>query len=136
MLDPQRLDRCLALFPPNIRIAVELRHDSWWTPEVEALLTRRGAALCWADVKSRPRTPLWKTASWGYLRMHQGAGQPWPRYGDQALRRWGDRLSRTWPDQADVYVYFNNDPGGAAVRDAARLARVVEGQGRTVPLPS
>ncbi|MBX6769225.1 MAG: DUF72 domain-containing protein, partial [Actinomadura rubrobrunea] len=30
----------------------------------------------------------------------------------------------TWAPDADVYVYFNNDPGGAAVRNALRFAEL------------
>jgi uncharacterized protein YecE (DUF72 family) len=67
-------------------------------------------------------TPRWRTAGWGYLRLHEGAAAPWPEYGDQALRSWARRIGDTWPDDEDVYVYFNNDPGGAAVRNAIRFA--------------
>jgi uncharacterized protein YecE (DUF72 family) len=130
--DPDALDRCLGCFPPGVRVAVEPRHDSWWTDEVRAVLTARGAALCWADRGSRPVTPLWRTAPWGYLRFHEGLAQPWPRYGTQALAHWAERIAETWPDQAEVHAYFNNDPGGAAVLDAAAFARSVARLGRTV----
>jgi uncharacterized protein YecE (DUF72 family) len=129
--DPERLDACLALFPGYVRVAVEFRHDSWWNDDVRDLLAEHGAALCWADVRGRPRNPLWRTASWGYLRMHQGGAKPWPHYGDQAMRSWTRRLAETWPDGCDVYVYFNNDPGGAAVRNAARFADLTRTIGRT-----
>ncbi|GAB3765256.1 DUF72 domain-containing protein [Microlunatus parietis] len=129
--DPERLDRCLALFPAGVRVAVEPRHDSWWTPDLRAVLTDRGAALCWADVRGRLRAPLWRTADWGYLRLHQGAAAPWPSYGDRALRSWAGRLADAWPDDADVFTYFNNDPGGAALRDAVRFAGKVRRLGRT-----
>jgi uncharacterized protein YecE (DUF72 family) len=117
--EPDRLDRCLRAFPPDVRVAVEPRHDSWWTDEVRDLLTERGAALCWADRRGRPVTPLWRTASWGYARLHEGAAHPWPEYGDRALRSWAHRVTEPWDD---AYVYFNNDPGGAAVRNATRFA--------------
>jgi uncharacterized protein YecE (DUF72 family) len=118
--DPELLDHCLACFPPSVRVAVEPRHDSWWTDEVRAVLTGRRAALCWADRGSRPVTPLWRTADWGYLRFHEGRARPWPRYGQAALRAWAARIAAAWPEEPDpdVYVYFNNDPGGAAVADA------------------
>ena len=96
----------------------------WWTEEVRELLARHRAALCWADRLGRPLAPLWRTADWGYLRLHEGGregaetARPWPRYGEQALRSWVRRLAETWPDDADVFAYFNNDQGGAAVRDA------------------
>lgn len=125
--ETERLDRCLRAFPKNVRVAVEPRHDSWWTGEVRDLLTERGAALCWADRLGRPLTPLWQTTSWGYLRFHEGAATPWPSYGDQALRSWIRRIGETWGD--DVYVYFNNDPGGAAVRDAIRFGELARAAG-------
>ncbi|NED97373.1 DUF72 domain-containing protein [Phytoactinopolyspora alkaliphila] len=128
--DPARLDACLALFPDHVRVAVEFRHDSWWTDDVRAILTAHGAALCWADVRGRPRSPLWRTAAWAYLRMHQGMACPRPHYGDQAMRTWVRRLCGTWPENADVYVYFNNDPGGAAVRNAVRFAELTRAHGR------
>ncbi|WP_395110742.1 DUF72 domain-containing protein [Actinomadura sp. SCN-SB] len=120
--DPGVLSDCLAQFPREVRVAVEPRHVSWWTDETRAVLERHGAALCWADRLGRPQNPLWRTADWGYLRFHEGAARPWPNYGDQALRTWARRLADTWDaDENDAYVYFNNDPGGAAVRNALRF---------------
>ncbi|MEU5769225.1 DUF72 domain-containing protein [Streptomyces asoensis] len=127
--DAGLLDACLSCFPPGTRVAVEPRHDSWWTPGVRQVLESRGAALCWADARSRPVTPLWRTADWGYVRFHQGRAHPWPHYGRRALETWLDRIATTWPHDAEVYAYFNNDPGGAAVRDAAVFARTARRAG-------
>ncbi|GGX90903.1 DUF72 domain-containing protein [Streptomyces minutiscleroticus] len=130
--DPGLLDRCLACFPAGTRVAVEPRHDSWWTPAVRTVLEDRGAALCWADAGSRPVTPLWRTADWGYLRLHSGRARPWPHYGRQALKGWARRLTQTWAGTEDVFAYLNNDPGGAAVRDAVVLARAARAAGAAV----
>jgi len=35
--------------------------------------------LCWADRGGSALGPLWRTADWGYLRFHEGDGDPWPR---------------------------------------------------------
>ncbi|WP_340560380.1 DUF72 domain-containing protein [Streptomyces sp. GSL17-111] len=121
--DAALLDTCLAAFPPTVRVAVEPRHPTWWTPEIRDVLTAHRAALCWADRASHPATPLWRTTDWGYLRLHAGRARPWPRYGPQALRTWAARIADTWPPDADVHVYFNNDPGGAAVLDATLFTR-------------
>ncbi|KIF07136.1 histidine kinase, partial [Streptomyces sp. RSD-27] len=114
--DPASLDACLDCFPRGVRVAVEPRHPSWWEAQtaLRAVLERHGSALCWADRWSRPVTPLWRTASWGYVRLHAGAASPLPRYGRRALDSWARRVADAWPDRADVYVYFNNDTGGAA----------------------
>ncbi|MGW7489602.1 DUF72 domain-containing protein [Streptomyces sp. NPDC054786] len=130
--DAGLLDTCLGCFPAGTRVAVEPRHTSWWTTEIRAVLERRSAALCWADRGSRPVTPLWRTADWGYLRCHGGRAEPEPRYGRQALTTWARRIADTWPDRADVYTYFNNDVGGAAVLDAVHFARAVSAAGRSV----
>jgi uncharacterized protein YecE (DUF72 family) len=127
--DAGLLDACLACFPARVRVAVEPRHDSWWTSEIADVLTARGAALCWADVRARPVTPLWRTTDWGYVRFHQGRTTDWPRYGRRSLSTWVTRISTAWPADADVYAYFNNDPNAAAVHDAitfAGLARAAD----------
>jgi uncharacterized protein YecE (DUF72 family) len=132
--DAGALDECLGEFSrfPGVRVAVEFRHESWWADDIRELLTRRNAALCWADRLGRPITALWRTADWGYLRLHEGRARPWPRYGRQALRSWVQRIGTTWPAAADVFVYFNNDQGGAAVGDAAAFAALARAAGRPV----
>ena len=52
------------------------------------VLTRRGAALVWADRGEQALDPLWATANWGYLRLHRG-GSSWSYFdgGAEALGR-------------------------------------------------
>lgn len=126
--DLDRLDETLACFPPAVRVAVEMRHRSWFTDETRALLTARSAACCLADSPAL-RTPLWVTADWGYVRFHQGRAFPSPCYGRAALGSWAARIAELWPAGADVYAYFNNDPLGCAPRDAVRFASAAEKAG-------
>ncbi|HYN96990.1 MAG TPA: DUF72 domain-containing protein [Pilimelia sp.] len=127
--DAAALDATLALFPPHVRVAVEPRHPSWWTGEVRAVLERRRAALCWADRDSRPVAPLWRTTDFGYLRLHTGRAKPWPRYGRGALGSWLDRIAAEYADGAPASVFFNNDPGGAAIIDADAMATMARRRG-------
>src|ERR1700735_2511751 len=91
--EPALLDACLKEFRAarlpghhgRLRIAVEPRHASWCTGEVRQILAAHDAALCWADRLGRPVTPLWRTASWGFLRFHEGTADPWPRHRPPAL---------------------------------------------------
>jgi uncharacterized protein YecE (DUF72 family) len=135
--DAALLEACLAAFgncdlADTVRVAVEPRHPSWWSEEIRQVLTEHGAALCWADRRGRPVTPLWRTADWGYLRLHEGAAAPWPRYGARALRSWVNRVASGWPGESPVHVYFNNDQRGAAVADAAAFAGQARQAGRQV----
>jgi uncharacterized protein YecE (DUF72 family) len=130
--EPDRLDACLRAFPAAARVAVECRHDTWWSDDVRRVLERRGAALCWADRGGRPLTPLWDTAGWGYVRLHDGTASPRPAYGRTALGTWLDRIAGTWrldPGGADAHLYFNNDHGGAAVRNARTVVRMAARRG-------
>jgi uncharacterized protein YecE (DUF72 family) len=115
-----------------LRIAVEMRHESCWTDEMRQVLTDREATLVWADRGGSPIAPLWRTADWGYLRLHEGSAQPWPRYRRTELTAWEKRLSAKWAAGQDVYVYFNNDPGGAAIYDAVAFAAIAREAGHTV----
>ena len=135
--DPRALDECLVEFARfqvagrPVRVAVEVRHPSWHSDGVREVLTRHGAAVCWADRLGHPVTPLWRTAGWGYLRLHEGADGF--RYAPRTLGEWAQRLVSTWPGQDDdVFVYFNNDPGGAALYDAAAFASLLRQSGQPV----
>lgn len=119
-IDLDRLDATLREFPPGWRVTVELRHRSWFVEETRALLAAHGAALCLADRGSRWISPRWRTADWGYVRFHEGAGI-WPCYGRTALESRATTLAALYPD-GDVFVFFNNDPRACALRDARWFA--------------
>ena len=138
--DADALNECLAQFsaqfasltssaPQQLRVCVEFRHESWLTQEIRDILTAHDAAWCWSDRRAKPLGPLWRTAPFGYIRFHEGAAQPWPRYGQQALRSWLDRIADCFPPSADVFAYFNNDQRAAAPADAAALIHLAEKAG-------
>jgi uncharacterized protein YecE (DUF72 family) len=119
--DPALLGETLALFAKRawrVRVVVEPRHDSWFTDQTRSVLAHHNAALCWVDRLGRPVTPLWRTADFGYLRMHEGRASPRPRYGHRALATWRRRLGEAFAEGEEVFVYFNNDHAAAAVFDA------------------
>jgi uncharacterized protein YecE (DUF72 family) len=104
---------------PGQRYAFEFRHRSWLAPEVYDLLQQHNAALClpvgW-DIPLEVR----QTADWTYIRFHGAAGGA-IGFSDEELTTWAGRV-RSFLDQGvDVFAYFNNDPEGHAVHDAARL---------------
>ena len=55
-----------------------------------------------------------------YVRFH-GTQKYSGSYSDGALDEWADWLAERHRDGRPVYVYFNNDTGGHAPRDAVRL---------------
>lgn len=124
----------------ELRYAVEIRHDSFRTPQFIDLLRRHRIALCVADTAG-----LWPylediTVDFVYLRLHGEQEIYASGYTDNALDRWAARL-RLWGSgkepadgphaspkpaikrrQRDVYVYFDNDIKVHAPFDALHLA--------------
>jgi uncharacterized protein YecE (DUF72 family) len=126
--DVKALDEVLRQFPASVKVTVEFRHESWFVDETYALLRDRDVALCLAD-SPRRRTPVIRTAGWGYIRFHEGRATPHPCYGRTALATWATRLADLWDPADDVYAYFNNDGRACAVRDAAVFARAADKAG-------
>lgn len=127
---PDRLERTLQEFARrgDFRIAVELRDETWFNDEIKAILERHEAALVLADTPRR-KQPFWRTAGWGFVRFHEGTSSPRPCYSEAALRRWSGRLAEIYKPAEDVFVYFNNDSRGCAIRDAAVFAGLLEEAG-------
>ncbi len=123
-VDVDRLAQTLQCFPTSVRVAVEPRHETWWTPEVRRVLEERNAALTWSDRLGSPVAPMWRTADWGYVRLHEGRAAFPPDYGKAVLRKWLRRIDETYGGD-ETFVYFNNDPGAAAVRNAVAMQEML-----------
>jgi uncharacterized protein YecE (DUF72 family) len=124
--DDARLDYFLGRLPPWLRTAVELRHPSWVDEAVFGLLERHGAAYCVMSGAGLPCV-LRATAPFVYVRLHGPdhsslyAGS----YSDADLGWWADRVREWESGGRDVYLYFNNDGGGNAVRNALTLRHLL-----------
>ena len=126
--DDARLDYLLARLPPWMRVAVEFRHPSWHDPTVFAMLERHAVAYCVMSGADLPCI-LRATAPFVYVRMHGPdhrhlyAGS----YSEDDLRWWSDRVDEWDRAGQDVFVYFNNDGDGHAVRNAQSLLHLQAG---------
>lgn len=103
--DVERLRTFLATLPADRRFTIEFRHESWFGDDVLELLRERDVALC---VTEQPEfaSPVFATASWGYLRLHCFD------YDESALARWAQTV-RAQPWQ-EAHVYFKHDEGSGS----------------------
>jgi uncharacterized protein YecE (DUF72 family) len=135
-LDLDRLERFLRALARQrargpVRAVLEVRHASWLEPRALDRLRESDVALCLTDWRATPVAgPL--TASFVYVRRHGPLHRYRGRYPDATLD--ADATSiRGWQREGrDVYVYFNNDVGGHAVRDAIRLLARLPGASAAV----
>lgn len=123
-VDVDRLDTFLAALPGGPGHAVEFRHRSWYIDDVERTLSRHNVAWVWLSDHQMPDVaPV--TADFVYLRFHGLAEDPDLRYrydyDRDELAPWADRLRGAAADGLDGWVYFNNDFGANAPRNAVAL---------------
>lgn len=129
-----------------LRHAIEIRHDSFRTPDFIALLRKHRIGLVCADTVEWPLL-MDLTADFVYCRLHGSEVLYASGYDDRALKRWAARvvawakggepknaarvMTEPAPKRAkeskgrDVYVYFDNDAKVRAPVDAERLALLV-----------
>ena len=130
--DVPRLRAFVGLLPEGMRAAFEFRDRSWETDEVFSILDDAGAALVLPDWPDR-EPDLRVCGGWSYVRLHKGS-RVRPGYSRTKLARWADRFADL--GSLDAYVYFNNDTGGAALRNAATFTQLLVDRGVDVRGPA
>jgi uncharacterized protein YecE (DUF72 family) len=125
----------------SLRHVLEVRHPSWFNDETAEIARRFGVALAFSHSSRWPYVEE-ITAPFVYVRLHgprQLYSSPYSKAQLGAFARRIDLWSRgREPEDAvriggttpasgrrDVYVYFDNDTGGYAPRQALELARLL-----------
>ena len=122
-IDRDRLRDFLLLLSRERRWVLEFRHPSWHTPEVYQLLSLHSVALC-IPVGGGLYPDRVTTAPFTYLRMHRGQEQA-GGFTAEELISWAAQIRGLRGAGTEVYVYFNNDWGGFAIRDAVKLGELL-----------
>jgi uncharacterized protein YecE (DUF72 family) len=115
----ERLEIFVRALPARRRHAIEFRDASWYSNDVLDCLERHRVALCLHDMTGSASGRL-SAGPFRYVRLH-GPERYAGRYPDKALAGWAEWCVAEQGAGRDVYVYFNNDIGGHAPRDAVRL---------------
>jgi uncharacterized protein YecE (DUF72 family) len=129
--DLPRVDEFLAYFTEEVRakahpfdIAIEFRNQHWFVDEVYDMLRAHNVALVAAQ-SSRWPGQRQLTADFAYIRMH-GPGKLFASsYSKQELETWADYIQNISPKTKRIYVYFNNDFYGYAIKNAQTLMRLM-----------
>src|SRR5919202_583306 len=113
--DDERLCNLLENLRPG-RHCVEFRNEGWFRDEVYALLREYGVALAIRGHPKLPHVAHELTADWTLIRFHYGRRGRRGNYSETELEEWAQRIEE-WRQRAEVYLYFNNDWEGFAIRN-------------------
>ncbi|MFQ6121635.1 MAG: DUF72 domain-containing protein [Dehalococcoidales bacterium] len=114
------LDSFLSSLPREMKHVVEFRHQSWLEEKVFEILRKYNVGLCVFDMPSFT-CPLLTTADFAYIRFHGSGALYSSCYSDEELADWAKRIADLDTNLKAVYIYFNNDVEGFAVRNAKTL---------------
>jgi uncharacterized protein YecE (DUF72 family) len=106
----------------RVRHAFEFRHASWWCDEIFDLLRKNGMAFCHADYVEKVPENIPDDMPFHYVRFHGiGAARYSGNYSRGMLEKWAEKCREWKRKRKDVYLFFNNDAEGYAVKNAHRL---------------
>lgn len=120
----QRLSDFVDFLPGKYRYSFEFRHSSWFQNEIHSLLREKNIALCIADSPNWP-TSFEITAPFTFIRLHGGRILYASEYSNQELLQWSKIITGFLDKKIDVFVYFNNDAYGYAVKNALQLREML-----------
>jgi Uncharacterized conserved protein len=119
-----RLQQFLHALPARVRYSIECRDQSWHNPDVYRLLQEHNVAFCLYELGG-VRSPVEVTADFVYVRLHGPGNKYEGDYSAGTLKSWADQIDRWKQSDIDVYVYFDNDQAGYAVKNAKELKRIL-----------
>ena len=104
----------------SIKFTFEFRHASWFTSQLNALLSKYDAALCVADSEGM-KPVLERTARFAYARLRQDT------YSKDELKNWSKRIRDFARDSEDCFIYFKHDETGNAANMATDFEAMLKG---------
>lgn len=128
--DDDLLEAFLQKLPEGIKHVIEFRHASWLSEEVYSLLRRYNIGFCIFDMPELT-SPLIATTGFAYIRFHGRENLYSSCYSDEELAEWARKIASLAEKLESVYVYFNNDIKGFALKNAVTLSELLE-KGKTL----
>lgn len=120
----QLIEKTNARRKNRLRYVFEFRHESWFCDEVFSLLRNFDIALCIADGPKYPRVEE-VTSDFSYVRYH--GKEDTPNYSTAEMKSEAKFISSLMKKTKEVFVYFNNDTGGCAIKNADTLKELLAG---------
>lgn len=120
----ERLESFVRLLPKNMTNVFEFRDPSWFNEEIYSLLKKSNLVFC---IYSMPGLdcPYKITSKDIYIRMHGGRILYGSNYSLKELKELAKFVKEQSKMSRNIYVYFNNDAFGFAIKNALKLKELV-----------
>ncbi|OGW74904.1 MAG: hypothetical protein A2Z72_00005, partial [Omnitrophica bacterium RBG_13_46_9] len=123
--DPKRLNNFFKALKKykGVKHVFEFRDETWLADSIVSMLISEGAALCGADWPVFNKD-IRVTADFIYFRRHGLAAEPYGGcYSDKQIGEDARMISGYSGKGMNVYIYFNNDAYGHAVKNTLELKK-------------
>jgi uncharacterized protein YecE (DUF72 family) len=112
----KRLEKFLKMIKnKSLRFAFEFRHKSWRDEKIYNLLKKYNTAWVGGIV----------TADFVYIRMHGPESLYTSKYTKKELKDLAEKIKKWKKQGLDIFVYFNNDAYGYAIKNAQELIKML-----------
>jgi uncharacterized protein YecE (DUF72 family) len=120
-----KLKELIRVIPAQYKIALEVRHQSWFNEPAYKILKKRNISLVFSYGEGLPVEEV-ITADFIYVRMHGPGDLYGSKYTTAQLKKLADKIKQWQRKVKNIYVYFNNDTKGYAVDNAKKLIELTK----------
>ncbi len=109
----------------NFNHVIEFRHKSWFAEDVYEVLKKKNVAFCILSAPENLPEDIIVTHKTAYVRFHGKDEWYDYLYSENELKEWKKRFSEL-KNIDHLFVYFNNDKHGNAVKNAFTLMSLLD----------
>jgi uncharacterized protein YecE (DUF72 family) len=119
----ERLQNIYKNLDPTFTNVIEMRHESWWRPDVYQQLAEHQITFCGMSHPTLPADVIQNTDTL-YYRLHGNQQLYSSAYSTAELQQLANDVKAT--DAKQAFLYFNNDIGASAIFNAKELLEIVK----------
>jgi uncharacterized protein YecE (DUF72 family) len=116
---PEKLEQIIDNLEPGFKNVLEFRHESWWNLEVYNQLSKRNITFCGMSHPDLPEEVIQNSAVL-YFRFHGVPHLYSSPYDIETLKKIATEIEQN-PAIREAFVYFNNDIGASAIKNAKEM---------------
>ena len=120
----ERLERILQTMDNRFNNVLEFRHPTWWNEEVYRLLSKHKISFCGMSHPDLPDEII-QNNKIVYYRLHGVPELYKSPYSSKELQSIIKEIEAN-PKAKHAYLYFNNDIGGSAIRNAREMIQYLQ----------